>query len=320
MVAEKTRLRRLISLGYGRDVNVSVIGRHTSGSIPLISAKDDTSPVEVTTLGDNLETNYLGVNLRAPIPATFLYPISGGFGPIFSHSGHERSDLAPEVSNFKKYYHNRKPMQRFGLSLGRGLEAAFVIGYLDLVSGLPQRKIFKIVMDKTLHGKVDFIDGNWIDHDELAKVVDLPIEKINAYDIDVKDETGLFSKIHLDTFDHEYGGSTVHLEVANGKRLPGLTVPYNHVMIATTEEMQKLGLEKRVPANAMKYRDDHFNERRKMVDQKMVANQVQRAPFLTREFAINTPNCLDATLVALYLSKVVAPIVKRAEETKYKVE
>lgn len=303
-------LTKILSAGFDPQVNISTARTHTSKSrtLPILKGKREGSNVRVTSIGHNFYNYFLGVELQEPVVATLLYPISGLFGR-YALSGHTDQNGAPAITNFEKAYHNRTPFQKLGVECGSPLEAALAIRYLNEISRLPTQKIFNLVLDKTSYGKIDGIDFNAVGGDgeaKLAKILDLGFKKFAYYDFNVTNAPDLFERINVDWFDLDNGNSSVHFEFKD-QPLPTMPLPRNSIYIPTTEEQQKLGLAKTVPAKSLEYKKDHQQERYQMSRKGIVADDYHRAEWGNMGWTINTPNGLDTAMTAFLLNHVLVP-------------
>jgi len=302
---------KIFYAGFGPGVEISTKRTHVSKSrtLPILQGGREGSNVRVTSIGHNFYNYFLGVELEEPMAATLMYPISGLFGR-YALSGHTDPQDAPAITNFEKAYHNREPIKRFGVECHSPLHAALAIRYLSEISKLPTQEIFDLVFDKTNYGKIDAIDFNAVGGDgeaTLANILKLGFEKFAYYDFDVTNAPDLFERINVHWFERgPVGRSAVHFEFKD-QPLPALPIPYNHVLVPTTEEQQALGLAKAVPASSMEYRRDHGEERYKMSMEGSVGDQYHRAEWGNMNWTINTPNGLDTAMTAFMLNHVLVP-------------
>jgi hypothetical protein len=301
---------RILYAGFDPQVDIGTARTHTSKSrtLPILKGEKEGSNVRVTSIGHNFHNYFLGVELQEPIAATLMYPISGLFGS-YALSGHTDPDGAPAITNFEKAYHNRDMIQRFGVECGSPLQAALAIRYLNEISKLPAQEIFDLVLDKTSYGKIDGIDFNAVGGDgnaKLANILNLGFEKFAYYDFDVTNAPEFFKRINVDWFDTELGRSSVHFEFAD-QALPAMPIPAGALHIPTTEEMQALGLAKKVPARNLEYKRDHQQERHQMSQDGIVSDNYHRAEWENMDWTINTPNGLDTAITAFMLNQVLVP-------------
>lgn len=301
---------RILYAGFDPQVDIGTARTHVSKSrtLPILKGEKAGSNVRVTSIGHNFYNYFLGIELQEPVAATLLYPISGLFGR-YALSGHTDPEGAPAITNFEKAYHNRTPIQRFGVECGSPLQAALAIRYLNEVSKLPAREIFNLVLDKTNYGRIDGIDFNAVGGDgeaALANILNLGFEKFAYYDFDITNAPELFRRINVDWFDTEIGKSSIHFEFKD-QPLPAMPMPAGALYIPTTEEMQALGLAKKVPARSLEYKRDHQQERHQMSSEGIVSENYHRAEWGNLNWTFNTPNGLDAAMTAFMLNHVLVP-------------
>jgi curved DNA-binding protein CbpA len=301
---------RILYAGFDPQIDISHVRTHVSKSkvLPILKAEKKDSNVVVTSIAHNFYNYFLGIELREPVAATLMYPISDLFGR-YALSGHTNPENAPPITNFQKEYHNRTPIKAFGVECHSPLHAALVIRYLNEVSKLPSKDIFDLVLDKTDYGKIDEIDFNAVGGDgeaALADILKLGFEKLAYYDFDVTNAPELFKRINVDWFDTNNGGSSVHVEFQD-QPLPAIPVPYNSILVPTTQEQQKLGLAKEVPAESLNYKNNHQSERLEMSKKGVIADQYHRIEWNNMKWTFNTPNGLDAAMTAFLLTHVLVP-------------
>ena len=313
---------RILYAGFDPQVNISTARTHTSKSrtLPILKGEKEGSNVVVTSIGHNFHNYFLGVELQEPVAATLLYPISGLFGR-YALSGHTDPKGAPAITNFEKAYHNRTPIQRFGVDCGSPLETALAIRYLNEISKLPAQEIFNLVLDATNYGKIDSVDFNAVGGDgkaKLANILNLGFEKIAYYDFDITNAPEFFKRINVDWFDTEIGRSSVHFEFTD-HALPAMPIPVGALYIPTTKEMQELGLAKKVPARSLEYKRDHSPERDKL-SEGIVSDNYHRAEWDNMNWTINTPNGLDTAMTAFMLNHVLVPTLSYFEPDRLMLE
>lgn len=169
-----TRLTRDIRLGFGGDVDVSIIDTHHSKSqrLPIVAASREGWNTSVAWYAFNYHNHYAAYRLKRPLPATLLAPISGTLGRKHL-SGHEVDCPLPDVTNFAKAYWERQRLDGFACFAG-DWHMATTLRYLEAASSIDQRDLFDVVMDRTRYGAVDRIDGNAIDFKALCQVTGVP--------------------------------------------------------------------------------------------------------------------------------------------------
>ncbi len=314
-------LQHWLLLGHGQPARIEKVGSHWSSShgLPII-ASDCPSGVRATWFGNNYYFYFLGVELRNPIPATLLYPISGMFGS-YALSGHVNTEVAPPITNFQKLYHNCAPMQRFGGECGSdGLQAALVLRYLEAVSKLDVEGILEVCLRKTRYGNTDVIDGNGIDFDALVKL--LGIEGGRLYHEQVTNApSNVFEGIALDWFGTKSGGkSAVEVRMQEGVILPSMRVPAEISLDPKDTGLGSgvSGVLKRIPIQWLDYRHDEAGERHRFFSRARYQPHwaYQRANLGTRDFVFHTPNVLDSALTTFFLMKVLAPVLQTVQESK----
>jgi hypothetical protein len=227
---EIDRLTKIMRLGFGsKDVRVTRAGGHTSKScsLPIMSGGFIDSNVAVTNLSYNWYFHFLGVQMTRPINAMLLYPISGAFGK-YALSGHTDTDGAPPIGNFLREYHTAAQLSRWGMDAGSALEAAMIIRHLQEASKIDAERIMDICLRKTNYGRMDAIDGNAIDFDDLMGALGLRRLGKDPYEFEVAlGGTKLFKRITIDWFDSERGHNLVHVELADPANalLPSMPLP-----------------------------------------------------------------------------------------------
>ena len=317
---------RILYAGFDPQVNIGTVRTHISKSraLPILKGEKEGSNVRVTSIGYNFYYYFLGIELQEPIVATLLYPISGLFRR-YVLSDHTDPEGAPPITNFKKAYHNRTLIQRFGIECISPLQAALVIRYLNEVSRLPVQSILDIVLDKTGYGKIDDIDFNAVGgagEAVLANILNLRYEKAMYSSFDVTNIPELFRRINVDWFDTKIGKSSVHVEFVD-QPLPAMPIPREALFVPTTEEMQVLGLAKEVPAISLKYREDHEKERRTISREGIlstVSDDYHRAEWGNMKWTFNTPNGLDTAMTAFMLNHVLVPTLSYFEPDRLMLE
>ncbi|MFA6255909.1 MAG: hypothetical protein WC606_01875 [Candidatus Absconditabacterales bacterium] len=326
---EIDHLTKWMRLAYGENVKIKKVGSHSSKSrhLPIISAiPKSESNVKVTWFAQNYHFHFLGVKLQAPVYATLMYPIINMFGG-YALSGHVNTKIAPAITNFMKHYHNQELLQNFGMDCGDGYFSALTTRYLHEVSKLDKETIMDICLRKSNYGKVDNIHGNSVDLEKLIKAIGLKGEQ-GYCEFDVSpDKEGIFSKIKI----HEFcsavpvGGSSIEVTLKKDALLPALTLPSSNVYVKASDTILgkhitgeiKDGKEKLVdsfvpliPTSFIKYKEGTKENQMKLRKCPYPTHRCYWDENLeTRDFIINIPNPLDATLVALYLTKVIDPIV-----------
>lgn len=330
---EFDRLTKWVRLGYGTNVPTKEVSSHTSKSqhLPIIgigkSFKD--SNVKVTWFGQNYHTYFLGVKLDQPVYAALMYPIIGLFGRT-ACSSHVNERIAPAITNFIKHYHNQEKFQSFGMEFGDGFFASLAIRYLHEISKLDGERIMDICLRKSRYGTVDVIHGNSIDSSEM--LIALGFEgKTSGYDYDLTlSEESIFSKVQIDQFDTDLGNSSVRFTLKPDILLPALPMPGLYVKPSDTplgKHLPQLAKEKSysdkliplpdtlfkaIPASVLEYLEsDDLSVRKKLFDPLYPVHRVYSYQnFQGKEFIMNVPNPLDASLTAIFLTKVVDPIVR----------
>ena len=326
--SEIDSLTKWMRLGYGEEIEIKVVDHHSSKSrtLPIISAVPKSgSNVQVTWFAQNFYFHFLGVKFEEPLYATLLYPISNLFDR-YALSGHVNTKLAPPITNIMKHYHNQELLKNFGMDCGNGFFAALVVRYLHEVSKLDKEKIMDLCLRKSQYGKVDIIDGNSLDFDELVDVVGLVGEKKYCEFEVATSEESIFSKITIDEFDTDLHNSSVHITLKDGVILPALPISSSNVYLKpsetilgkyitdkTKDESENLidTFIKVISTSSIEYMQGTRENRIKLHDCPYPYHCCYSDENLdAKNFTINVPNPLDALLVGLFLTKVVDPIVK----------
>lgn len=316
---QKEIYQEWINLGFGQEVALEEAGYFASKgySLPAFSATTKGSKVRIAHIANNFFSTFIGLELKKPLPVTLFYPISDVLNddlPISSHVDHS----FPPMGNFQLSYHTRKPIKKIGLITGleRDILIPSVIRYLDLISLLPASKVFDIVLDKTHHGKKDRIDRNAINSEELASAIKLPLRSSHGSNLEVKvSQRSIFERLVLNENDRNLGGSSVEIRLREGEPLPYLTVPYDSLYFPTTTQIQDMGFREWI--NCISFdtkRGKHLDDRKKIDSTGIVAPQYKAAEWGEARFRVRTPNILDTMLTALYLEKVVSPLVREVRE------
>lgn len=326
----RDNLEKWLLLGHGRVASIAEVKSHTSKSqrLPIVGSAS-LNNVDVSWFSYNYYFYFLGVKLKQAIPATLLYPISTIFGR-YPLSGHVNTEIAPPLTNFEKAYHNCDLLKTFGGDCGgEGLVPALVIRYLEEVSKLDIEKILDVCLRKTRYGAVDYIDGNAIKFEDLAKLLHLQYAKFAYYDFDVQNApTDIYERVNVDWFDTEMNGSSVHVTMREGVLLPPLpTSAKIYVDLRDTAldqyippEAQERPVKNRysehlllkVPADMLCYQKDRTYEERQKLHESSdypVHGIYDRVHLGTREFTFNVPNALDCAMTAFFFIKVLAPII-----------
>ncbi|MEA3272886.1 MAG: hypothetical protein U9P90_04450 [Patescibacteria group bacterium] len=324
-----------LTLGHGHPVKIEKAGSHMSKSCYLpILATESPENVRATWFGDNFHFHFLGIDLKQPIPATLLYPISSIFGR-YALSGHTNTEVAPPLTNFQKEYHNNTPVKVFGSDCYGGFCAALVIRYLEEVSKLDIEKILDVCLRKTSYGLVDNIDGNCVKFADLAKLLDLEFAKFAYCDFDVQNITGdIFERVNVDWFHYDLGvgRSSVHITLKEGVLLPPLVSPAEiYVDLEDTllgryipQEIQERPTKNtysdylilKVPTRLLHYQRDRAPEEQQKLrgNEKQPVNRVyDNVNIGTRKFTFSVPNVLDCALTAFFFVKVLAPMMQEIQ-------
>lgn len=326
---EIDHLTKWMRLAYGEEIKIKQVSSHTSKStyLPIISAiPKSESNVKVTWFAQNYHFHFLGVKLQNPVYATLMYPIINMFGG-YALSGHVNTKIAPAITNFMKHYHNQEPLQNFGMDCSSGYFSALTTRYLHEVSKLDRETIMDLCLRKSNYGNVDNIHGNSVDLEKLIKAIGLE-GKQGYCEFDVTpNKEGIFSKIKI----HEFctllpmDGSYLEVTLKKGALLPALTFPSDNIYVKSSDTIlgkhitgkAKDGEKKLVdsfvsliPTSFIEYQEGTKENRM----------ELEKCPYPTgrcysdrtlrpNNFIINVPNPLDAALVALYLTRVIDPIV-----------
>lgn len=326
-------LRRWLLLGHGHSARITQAGSHISKSrrLPII-ASETLCNVSATWFSDNYYSYFLGAELKQPIPATLLYPISAIFGR-YALSGHVNTDIAPPLTNFQKAYHNCTPIRVFGGDCGGyGFNAALVIRYLEEVSKLDIEKILDVCLRKTRYGATDHIDGNGIKFADLAGLLDLAYDQFAYYDFDVQNApTDVFERVNVDWFDYDLGvgRSSIHITMKENMFLPPMPFPADiYVDLRDTlldryipQEAQERPVKNRydnciiqkIPARLLQYQKNRTPEERQKFHGKVkhpIHNVYEQVNLGTREFTFNVSNVLDCVMTAFFFTKVFAPAIQ----------
>lgn len=329
-------LKNWLLLGHGHPARITEVGSHSSKSrgLPIVGSESPSS-VRVNWFGYNYHFYFLGIELKQPVPATLMYPISSIFGG-YALSGHVNTEVAPPLTNFQKAYHNCTPVGVFGGDCGgSGFMAAAVIRYLEEISKLDIEKILDVCLRKTSYGSTDVIDGNGIEFADLAKLLGLEYAKFAYYDFDVQNlPDDVFDRVNVDWFDSDLGAdsSSIHVTMKKGVYLPPLTLPAEiyvdlkdtlldrHIPQDTQERPVKNSysdhLLLKVPAHLLHYQKDRTPEERQRLREsvKYPTHGVYESVNLgTREFTFNVPNVLDCALTAFFFVKVLAPMIRELQ-------
>lgn len=311
---ETESLTKWAALGFGSAVNIKEVGTHSSKSrtLPIISAvpKDIESKVKITWFAQNYYFHFLGLHFHNPVYTTLMYPISALFSR-YALSGHVNTSIAPPITNIMKMYHDQERIGRFGINAGSGYNAALTVRYLHEISKLDMERIMDICLRKTRYGKMDIIHGNYADFIQMIRAVGLK-GKAGGYDFKVrKNRSSIFTEIQIDQFDTNLMGSSVHFTLKKGVRLPDLPFPAKDIYIKASDLMADQGIIADeclygIPVSVIKYKEGT----KKRKESYYPINQCYLHEDLeAREFVINVANPLDAALVALFLTKVIDPII-----------
>jgi len=328
---ELTRLKSALDLGYGVETMPHIEAHHRSKSqeLPIVSAQVEGSPVEVTWFAQNYHFYFMGVKLQNEVPATLLSPLAGILESDPALSGHVNTEVAPPIPNFQKSYHNNEPLTRFGIDCGgRGFLASTAIRYLAEISKVDAGQVLDLCLNKTRYGRMERIDGNAIEFEELLKALQLEYSEAsyNANIIGFPEE--VFESIAIDRFDTERGGSSVRIKLHDGFPLPVLAVPGEiYVKVEDTglephipkdsgergsSQSKSKIITPEIPVSVLRY-SDQFSRVAAQVQEGIpypINAAYQRVWPSAREFTFNTPNVLDAALTAFYFAKVVGPLLR----------
>lgn len=334
---EKARLTKLIRLGFGDDgAAVERAGGHTSKScnLPILSGSCGDGNVSVTNLSYNWYFHFLGVQLRKPINALLLYPISSAFGK-YALSGHTDSEGAPPIGNFLREYHTAAPLTRWGMDVGTDLNAAMVIRHLHAASMIDAERIMDICLRKTSYGQMDAIDGNAVDFDKLTQALGLRrMGKFDPYGFEVAlGSSRIFKQVEIDWFDGNYGHDLVHVELADPARalLPAMPVPADlfvdlrdtplaafvpesaHVRRAEGKYGRPECM-KAVPPTLFPYKELKQEEYARFDKHPYPVHGAyyHGASLDTARFTLRTPDPLCAAMTAWFLVNVVEPVLAAA--------
>lgn len=334
MTEDINMLAKDLSFGYGREVSVSCVSDHWSKSrnLPIIGAKPEGFNTEVAWYGDNFYFNYVAFRFKEAIPATFLYPISKGFGRA-ALSGHVQDCPISDITNFEKEYWERQAVKGFAAMIG-GFNLGPTLRYLEALSKLNQKSIFNLVMDRTQHGKVDTIDGNSIDHDKLLRAVGLPFIPTtydpiipDPYCPEIKvDDNPAIEKLAIHWFNEKPGPCAILMTLKPGMLLPAMfpmpcdvtvdvqdTVLGDYLPIALQPgiDSEKYGerMMREIPLWAFEYKSQK-SEDCKLFAERPYPVSIYYAHGLKKEartFKLHVPNNLDAVLTILYLTRGLIP-------------
>jgi len=310
-------LTTILTAGLG-DVKIYETKQHTSKSqkLPILSAWTDY--IEVGNVSNNFYFYFMGLRLKRPIPAVFLYPISGLLGKRYALSGHTDQAYYPALTNYEKAYGNVERIDFLGFAFNRPIEGVFVLRYLEALGRLSAEgkldQILNLVLYETNYGKIDAIDFNAVGGDgeaKIANILDLGFEtsasKFMGYNFDVTNApNSLVEKVNIDWYDTDGinpHGSAVHFKLKD--HLPSILCPVEHIYMPTTEEMKKAGLGKQIQLGALediKHSPEHWKEREIMGNTHYV--YFAKAPRDSREWTIATKNGLDTAMMAYFLTHV----------------
>jgi hypothetical protein len=287
--------------------------------------------VDVLNFSYNWYFHFLGVQLGSSLPATLLFPISGVFGD-FALSGHVAHGGCKPVTNFDKAYHNGTFLTKFGMDVGSAVNAATVIRYLNLVPNLDQDAILEAAFSGGRYPVRDVVDGNRVDDEKLYAAVGLKesSQHRSAYCEFEVDTSGqkVFSRVTVDKFDLEYGGSGVRLEMADGFYFPTLPVSPRHIQVRTKDTVLGDLVPKEVwerpsyqqvfqdwvPISFLKSNNSESMHRSvhpvKDTIQYSLSPAYGRVYPSIRHFYLSCPNVLDAALTARFLIDCVAPVLE----------
>jgi hypothetical protein len=319
----RQRLENFLRIGFGRDIRIELAGSHSSksNSLPILKAEVD-GPASVENFSYNYYFHFLGLLLKAPLPANFMFPISGTFNS-YALSGHVTEGIS--LTNFEQLYHSRANMpDRVGMDVGSDINGAMVIRFILEAYKLNQKSINDVVFDQTRYGRRNHIDANAIDMKDLAQAFGFYGEE-KSYDFQLSCAgQATFTEVVIDRFDLEYGGSRVEFELQEGRRLPTLPLPRgslfvqaadtklaDHVPENLTGRYSEGMLQDFIPVDAVKYQSDYGQARH--IDMNSLPYYSNHAYSVlrpgARKFAIHCPNMLDAATVGLFLTKAVGPVV-----------
>lgn len=327
--SEIDELTKWMRLAYGENVKIKEVGSHSSKSrhLPIVSAAPKAeSNVKVTWFSQNYYFHFLGVKLQEPVYATFMYPIINMFGG-YPLSGHVNTKIAPAITNFMKHYHNQETLQAFGMDCGGGYNAALTVRYLHEVSKLDRETIMDICLRKSSYGKVDNIHGNSIDFDKMMEIIGLKGRKgYCEYNV-FPNKEGIFSKIKIYEFctSLPINGSYLEVTLKEGALLPALTLPSGNIYVKSsdtilgkhitgkTKDGEKKLVDSFVPLIPIPFIEYQEGTKENQAELTKCPYPIESCysdyDLRPKNFIINVPNPLDAALVALYLTRVVDPIV-----------
>lgn len=303
--AQQTDFRKILRAGFGLEPAVLQNKTHRSKSqeLPILCAYSEQSSIEVGNISHNYHFYFMGLRLKRPIPATFLYPISNLFHG-YPLSGNCDTDY-PALTTFPRAYGTVERIDRLGFTFNHPLEGALVIRYLDAISKLPLERILDMVLYQTNYGQIDAIDFNAVGGDgeaELAKILNLSFEKFAYYDFDVTNIPSMFSRINIDWWNSKgISRSAVHFSLK--EHLPPLTVPSEDIQYHTTSEQQAAGIGPVVPLICLTDRR-HDEEGRWDLRGKAHGLYLAKSPLTARDWTIGTPNGLDTAMTAYLLNHI----------------
>lgn len=309
-VAQQKDFHQILRAGFGFKPPVLQNKTHRSKSqeLPILCAFSEQSSVEVGNISHNYYFYFMGLRLKRPIPATFLYPISNLFHG-YPLSGHCDTDY-PALTAFPRAYGAVERIDRLGFTFNHPLEGALVIRYLDAISKLPLERILDMVLYQTSYGKIDAIDFNAVGGDgeaELAKILNLFFEKFAYYDFNVTNIPSMFSKINIDWWNTKgMSRSAVHFSLKD--HLPPLTVPSGDIQYHTTAEQQAVGMGQVVPLICLTNRK-YDEEGRMDLREKAHGLYLGKSPLTARDWTIGTVNGLDTAMTAYMLTHILQPCI-----------
>lgn len=312
----------ILQAAMGDNTSVKVVGSHRSKSqdLPILAAEG--ANVIVTNLSHNFYFYFLGIELKKPIPACFLYPISGLMGR-YALSGHTDPENAPAITNFAKEYNNLTPIRKFGLEASTALQCASAIKYLEAVSKLPLDELLDIFFHKSYYGKIDGVDMNAVAGEaegRFADILNLGYEKFAYYHFDVTNADSMFKKLTVHWFysSTDCGskpGSKLYIELQDGVPFPSLPVPGEHLCLVPTPEMQALSILQPIPLSSLAYHKDAYKltQERKWHKELVNYNVMCKAPDQNK-FVLHAPNGLDLGMSAFLLNHIVPGLYKKLSE------
>jgi len=320
-----------LALGFGGLFTIKKVGSHTSKSqkLPIIAANSQNSNVRVTWLGYNYHNYFTGIELIKPVNAILLSPVKSFFGG-YALSGHVNTEIAPELENFDKDYHNRKMIDRFGVDSGDGYGSALFIRYLQEVSRIDIHRFLDVCFNDTSYGKVDSVDSNAIDNDDMAAVIGLQRKgRDQAYEFLVElANDSLFKMVEIDWYDSDIGNSSVQVKLKKGNFLPAIPISGRDLYVDAQDTALAKHLSKEIQVRKPgSYGDPHILRRvpvsilgrqevKRDLGQKFDSNSYpvhycySAVKSTTREFTFNFTNILDAAMFAFFLTKVLDPVIK----------